>query len=263
LWTRPVVLSAGGFPAETKASPTTFSANLAGGGSAIVRLSCGADSVTARLVAPGGDVTLPQSAARDCSVELTSQDSGLYLKQAAIARAIGSLDLHGVRWIAAGTYRVVPVERGASAAGGTLFIDGRPAGSLVRVARDGFHDVRWMHAPPDAFMVAFVPTVWPATAPAIAVTLDSSQRWSVHVDRATSLEGALLSDGNWRLTAPGRSISGAPCDLENTCFSDVPAGDYRLWHAWPGYVLVGFAITLLAWFGAGGLLVSAARKARA
>ena len=67
------------------------------------------------------------------------------------------LDLHGVRWIAAGTYRVEPVERGGSAAGGTLFIDGRPAGSLVRVARDGFHDVRWMHAPPDAFMVAFVP----------------------------------------------------------------------------------------------------------
>ena len=169
-------LSAGGFPAETKASPTTFSANLAGGGSAIVRLSCGADSVTARLVAPGGDVTLPQSTAQDCSVELTSQDSGFYLKQAAIARAIGNLDLHGVRWIAAGTYRVEPVERGGSAAGGMLFIDRRAAGSLVRVARDGFHDVRWCTR-------RRMPSVRSSQrhgrrTPAIGVKQDSSQRWS-------------------------------------------------------------------------------------
>lgn len=111
-------------------------------------------------------------------------------------------------------------------------------------------------------MVAMVPVAWPQATPAIAVTADASQRWSIHLDRTTSLEGAVLSDDNWRLTSGGRSVTGASCDLENTCFANVPPGDYRLWHAWPGYVLVGFAITLLAWFAAGGLLVTAARKAR-
>jgi hypothetical protein len=109
-------------------------------------------------------------------------------------------------------------------------------------------------------MLAFIPTAWPSSAPAIAVTQDSSQRWSVHLDRATSLEGALLWDGNWRLASSGRSVSGASCDLENTCFADVPPGDYHLWHAWPGYILIGFAITLFAWFASAGLLVTAARR---
>ncbi len=261
LWTRPATLSAAGFPPSTQTVPTTFSADLAGGGSAVVRLSCGADSITARLVAPGGSITLPQSAASDCKAQISSQDAGFYLKQAAIARSIVDLDLHGVRWIAAGTYRVQGIERGSSAAGGAIFVDGRPVGSLARIARDGFHELRWMHAPPDAYMITFVPLSWPETAPAIAVTQDSSQRWSVHLDRATSLEGAVLSDGNWRLTSGGHSISGASCDLDNTCFGAVPAGDYHLWHAWPGYILVGFAITLLAWLAAGGLLVMAARRA--
>jgi hypothetical protein len=261
LWTKPATLTASGFPASTQTVPTTFSADFAGGGSALVRLSCGADSITARLVQPGGSVTLPQSTSPDCTVEIASQDSGFYLKQAAIARAIVDIDLHATRWMAAGTYVVEPIERGGNVAGGNVIVDGRPVvRSLVRIARDGFHQLRWLHAPADAFMIAFVPAAWPQSAPAVAVTQDSSQRWTVHLDRTASLEGAVLSDGNWRLTSPARSISGTSCDLENTCFNAVPPGDYHLWHAWPGYILVGFAITLLAWFGAGSLLVLTARR---
>ena len=59
----------------------------------------------------------------------------------------------------------------------------------------------------------------------------------------TSLEGALLSDGNWRLTAPGRSISGASCDLENTCFPDVPPGTLPALARMAWLYPIGFAIT--------------------
>ncbi len=262
LWSKPATLSVAGFPSSTQNGPTAFSANLVGGGSAIVRLTCGANSATARLTAPGGDVTLGPSPASDCRVDIASRDPGFYLKQASITRAIAAVDLRGTRWIAAGTYRAQIVRRGGEPATGTLFVDGRATRGLARIARSGFHVLLWSGAPPDAFMVAMVPVAWPQATPGIAVTADASQRWSIHLDRTTSLEGAVLSDDNWRLTSGGRSVTGASCDLENTCFANVPPGDYRLWHAWPGYVLVGFAITLLAWFAAGGLLVTAVRKAR-
>jgi hypothetical protein len=260
LWTKPLTFSAAGFPRDTLGSPTAFTAEIAGEGSVEVRLTCGHDVVTARLTAPGGDVTLPQSAAPDCTAVMTTQSAGLYLQRVAITRSIVSLDLRGRRWIAAGSYRVAPIRRGGSVSTGTVVLDGRRVDGIVRVARSGEHDVRWSAAPADAFMLAFIPVSWPQSAPAVSVVQDASQRWSVHVDRPVTLEGAVLWDGNWHLAGRGGSVPGASCDVENTCFASVPPGDYRLWHSWPGYILIGFAITLLAWAVSAGLLVVAARK---
>jgi hypothetical protein len=260
LWTRPLTFSASNFPSDTQLSPTAFTAQFAGDGSVAVRLSCGKDVAIGRLTAPGGDVTLPQSAATDCRVELDTQTPGLYIQRASITRAIVSLDLQGERWIAAGTYRVIPIRRGGSLSTGTVAIDGRPARGIANVARSGLHALRWSGAPADAFMLAFVPLAWPQSAPDVSVVQDASQRWSIHVARPTTLEGAVLWDGNWHLAGASGSVPGASCDIENTCFAAVPPGDYRLWHSWPGYILIGFGITLLAWLAAGGLLVLAARK---
>jgi hypothetical protein len=260
LWTKPLEFSAADFPRETWSSPTSFEASLAGDGTVDVRLSCGAASTTTRLNAPGGEVTLPATAVPDCTVTLTSQSANLYVQGVSITRAIANLDLVGDRWMAAGTYRLELIRRGGSAAAGSVSVDGTPVRETISLRRSGPHALRWAGAPADAYLIAFVPTAWPIAPPPISVTQDASQRWTVRVAQAATLEGAIFSDGFWRLTGSGGAIDGTSCDLENTCFSTVPPGEYRLWHAWPSYTILGFAVTLFAWLGAGGLLLTTGRK---
>jgi hypothetical protein len=260
LWTKPLSLSVSDFPSDTSSSPTAFTASIVGGGSVTVRLSCGSSVAIERLTSPGGDVTLPHASSPNCRADLDSETPGLYLQRASITRAIADLDLRGSRWIAAGTYRVQLVRRGAGAAGGRLVVDGRPAGSVLRVAHGGLHELRWDGAPADAFMLVFVPVSWPVDGPPVETRQDASQRWSIHLAHPATLESAVLSDGNWHLAGTGGSIAGTSCDLENTCFASVPAGDYRLWHSWPGYIVIGFAITLAAWAASGWLLLAVPKR---
>jgi hypothetical protein len=256
----PLVANAGPFPANTDGRPTTLQVDVFGGSSVEAQLACGADRATAIVYAPGGSVTLPPSANRNCTATLTSPAFGSYAKSLSISRSAGWLDLGGERWLAAGTYRAYGVLGNGSVGGGEIAVDGRTAGPLAVVARSGMHRLRWSHAPSDASMLALVPQTWVAPPPLRAVRQDASARWSVRVGDTSTLEAAVFPDGYWSLSGGGRSLPGRRCDVENTCFDAVPPGEYELVHHWPRYTILGFLVTIAAWAVAFGALALGSRK---
>lgn len=217
------------------------------------RLSCGDRSAEGWFNTRTSDVALPPSDANDCSVTIASTSAtpfSQYVQSVSVSRPMSAYGMSGERWLRAGTYRIVKLRRGGADAGGRLSIDGRPAGALVTIARDGRHALQWNDAPSDAYLLAFVPTSWPVAQPSVNATQIASVRWRVALAQTTTLETAVYPDGYWALRGNGAPLRGHRCDLENTCFDDVPAGTYTLEHAWPSYIKLGFLVTALAWIAA-------------
>jgi hypothetical protein len=257
------------FPASSSASPTVAQLDLAGlpapasPAQGVARLICGDRQAQAPIGPPSSVVTLTASPSTRCRIEISSATPGMYVKRVSIGRANGSLDLSGRRWLDAGSYRISGIRRGTLPGGGVISIDGRAAGTVATIARSGWHEIAWTHAPSDAYLLAFVPRAWPASLPPVVTKTVASQRWRVTVAKKETLETAVFPDGYWYLTGNGAPLRGTACDLENTCFSAVPPGTYLLAHAWPGYIKLGFAITLIAWLVGIGTLLYARRRERA
>lgn len=249
------------FPPSTASSPTTL--HVAGdfsSGPLRVRLRCGSGSIEGSMLF-NGDIALPSTGSGSCTVTMESAWSTLYLQDVALARAVGAFDAAGRRWMSAGRYRTSLIARGGEPAGGDLSVDGRSANGVVTIERDGVHDVRLSGASPGAYAVAFIPLSWPARPPEPRVQQVAAARWNVTLDRAATIEGAVFPDGYWELAGNRGALAGHRCDLENTCFDNVPAGSYVLLHRWPRYIVLGFAITALAWIVALAALARARRIA--
>ncbi|MBV8148879.1 MAG: hypothetical protein JO092_07290, partial [Candidatus Eremiobacteraeota bacterium] len=236
------------FPSGAQASPTTLSIRGDfGSGPLRVQLVCGNVSVEGSFLTPVNTLALPPDAADICTIRLASVWSTAYVADVTVSRSVGAYDLGGRRWLSAGRYHVVRVRRGAVPGGGSVTVDGRNAHDVIALSRDAWHALRWKSAPADAEILAFVPVSWPRQSLAPIVKQTASARWTVALGRTATVEAAVFPDGYWRLSGNGRSLSGHRCDLENTCFANVPPGTYLLLHLWPGYIKLGFAITLLAW----------------
>jgi hypothetical protein len=248
------------FPNSSAASPTSLRIAADYGNSALrSRLQCGTASVLEQVAVPVSEIVLPPTPSGDCTVTLTSLWSTVYVLDVTVSRSAGSAQLAGTRYLTAGRYRVLRVRRGAGEAGGSVTVDGVPASATIGVARSGFHDVRWNDAPADAYLLGFVPAAWPDSN-AVDFKQTASARWDVSIDRKGSVEAAVFPDGYWRLVGDRGALTGRRCDVENTCFTDVPTGRYRLLHVWPSYIKLGFAVTLLAWILAIAALVVAQRR---
>jgi hypothetical protein len=169
------------------------------------------------------------------------------------------------RWLGAGAYCVRTFLLGAIP-GGDMYVDGRRIadGACVTLGRSGYHALRYIGVPEDAYAVALTPAAWGTAsqrAPSIHVEKLTSQRWRVVNDKVTTLEAAVFPDGWWYLKgSDGRSIGGTRCDIVNTCFMNVPPGKYLLAHAWPSYVSIGLAGTAAAWIVAALIVWVAMRR---
>ncbi|MBV8155595.1 MAG: hypothetical protein JOY98_14315 [Candidatus Eremiobacteraeota bacterium] len=250
------------FPAGTASSPTTL---YVGGdfssGPLRVRLQCGDAAIEGSFLASSGDLALPPGPSGDCTVTLQSVWATLYLQDVTVSRSVDRYDAAARRWLSAGRYHMYLVGRGGNTAGGRLTVDGRLASQQVTIARDGVHDLRWSGATAGAYAIAFVPVSWPSAPATPRVEQTASARWRVSLERAGALEAAVFPDGYWQLAGNGRTLDGHRCDLENTCFDDVQPGTYVLFHRWPSYITLGFAVTLLAWIFAAATLYAARKNA--
>jgi hypothetical protein len=130
--------------------------------------------------------------------------------------------------------------------GVTLAVNGRvwPRGQARDLA-SGTHVLTLVRAPAGMAPLLFsrlgiAPVPMP---PQISVTQHSATSWNVHAAGATTLELAMMDDGNWYARMASGTTFGYRCDLINTCFDVPAAGDVYVSHRLPPLLALGLAIT--------------------
>jgi hypothetical protein len=227
-----------------RASRVVVRFEVNGSGSADLR--CGTRDATALLSGSGG-LSIIGPRLQSCSI----------LMQADSETTVNALTAHvmlerlpnstGRRFIFRGDYLVKYLTgTGRLVAPVGLTIDGRPVLSTLHIRRSGTYRFDLLSTPTHDQYVALLDLA-PSPIPARVRVLQSSAiRWVVDASARASIEAAVFPDGNWELVSNGAVRFGHRCDLTNTCFDHIPAGDYLLLHRWPRSIVLGLLISLLS-----------------
>lgn len=239
-------------------------ADVAGGGTGRLGLSCGSQHSTRSVLISGGvglrgNLTNCRIAFSWLSGELTIQSLHVY---ATYANLSGSRHV----WLPAGRYTYsLQSQTGVPLSDTTSTFDGNRVSGPVVVRTSGVHTIALHGAAANAYLATFVPTHWPsAVLSGVSFHRTGALRARVRVQRRTDLEVTHLSDRHWLLQSKGRTIRGRRCDLLETCFAGVPAGRYALLHVYPKALVWGFLCSLATLaLCAGALLLALADRKRA
>jgi hypothetical protein len=166
---------------------------------------------------------------------------------AQVPRSSKSVKAAGRIWIPAGKFTVHVYAAGLVERRPGLTVDGRSLGSDESFTRPGYHNVVVADVRADDRVLAFIGTGASSQTLEPAKTIKySTFDWRLTNERTSTLELASFEDGQWLLddAETGRHVaSGVRCDLVDTCFVDVPPGDYRVHHTWQPLLRFGFITT--------------------
>ena len=239
------------FSPSVDAQSASLRVTSQGNGEATARLECDGYSAVRTIVPPLTFVSVSGGHLRHCRTRIE------WLRGSLSLNAL-KLDLLGDRirdaraniWIPSGTYSLEIMQNGAHLRAATLLLDGHPARQTSRFERAGYHDLTLKNLTVRDRVLALVATQSSLRRSARLETQQlSTFDWRVRVSVPGTLEVASYPDGNWRLDSVTGSMPRAAavrCDLIDTCFSNVPAGRYRLHHVWPASLRAGMLVTCLA-----------------
>jgi hypothetical protein len=222
-----------------------------GGGT--LRVDCGEGEVDLSPVDAESALAVPARGGR-CIVHVLWRRSDWTVQSLRISPFdSGPENVAGRIWVPKGVYRfhvyATPVREAEVAA---VRIDGKPAlNAAVRLCT-GWHDVLMQGVAPDAYALAAFANGTPAARPHAPLQAHriSATSFNVALSQRSTVEAAVLSDGNWRAknTETGAVIVGRRCDVFETCFPGLSPGRYEIFHAWPLALVAGTAISLAAIF---------------
>jgi hypothetical protein len=220
----------------------------AGLGSATATLACdGADAQVVPIRDDDTAVALSGNGFSRCSIRIHWSSGNLGVHLIRLTAGGGSLPAGTLNvWLPAGTYRASIVE-----ADGTILRRPplRTAGCASLEQTCTFqtaenHRVRLGETPGTARLLLFTSTERFASSRRAVFKKTAALRWDVSIERAATIALTQIYDGNWILTDGLHTYSGERCDITNTCFPNVRAGAYHLYHRWPRALAIGVAITL-------------------
>ncbi|MBC5799363.1 MAG: hypothetical protein GIW94_05240 [Candidatus Eremiobacteraeota bacterium] len=232
----------------TAAESVTLRVDSAGGGDATARLDCDGYKAVEPILPPTTYLSVGGKRLRHCRAQVSWKNGSVDI----LALHFDSLgarlpDVRSLLWLPRGIYTARIFGDGVRQRAPSLLLDGRVAGHEIRLGADGYHTVDLRQLSSRDRVLAFI------GAAALAYHLGtvnahhvSTFDWRVYLNRSSALEVSSFPDGNWRLdSAAGKPQLGTRCDLINTCFLNVTAGDYRLHHTLPQSFRLGVLLTFI------------------
>lgn|GEM_PF-5934601 len=224
--------------------------NATGAGSGSATLACaGARPVTFVLRSPDSVAGTAGSQISSCKLHLHLGDRAL---------RIGTVDIttHGpvtgarvtTRWLTKGAYLVRAFTAAGVQFSPALEIDGRKAGKTAVINKTGWHTLLLRSATTFPSTLAFEEA--PSenrSLPKVTAVQVAAARWQVGVKNRSTLEASVFPDGYWTLASAHATYSGKRCDLVNTCFESVEAGEYTLLHRWSPWSVFGIMASIAVW----------------